>query len=56
MRSLKRKFFLFVAGAVLGGAIAAAEAPPSAASLLSEAQTRAASGQRAIFTIFHASW
>jgi hypothetical protein len=49
-------FFLFVAGAVLGATIAAAEAPPSVASLLSEAQARAAQGQRAIFTIFHASW
>ncbi len=56
MRSRNRMFFMFVTGAVLGGAIAAAQAPPSVTSLLSEAQTQAAQGQRAIFAIFHASW
>jgi len=38
------------------GLLAAAETPRSVESLLREAQTQSAQGQRAIFVIFHASW
>jgi len=51
MRLWKRTLLLVFAGAML-----AAETPRSVESLLSEAQTQAAQGQRAIFAIFHASW
>jgi hypothetical protein len=52
-RSAIRKL---VFAALLSAGAAAAETPPSAASLLSDAQAQAAQGQRAIFAIFHASW
>jgi thioredoxin-related protein len=49
-----------VAGILLGAALlhaaAGAQTQPSADSLLSDAKNQAASGQRAIFAIFHASW
>jgi hypothetical protein len=47
---------MIFAGALLTCATAAADTPRSVESLLSEAQTQAAQGQRAIFAIFHASW
>jgi hypothetical protein len=37
-------------------AVAFAQAPPSADSLLSDAQTQAQSSHRVIFAMFHASW
>jgi hypothetical protein len=41
---------------LLGIALAQAQSPPSANTLLDQAKTQAAASQRAIFAIFHASW
>jgi len=45
-----------VAVALFSAALAGAQTPPSAASLLDEAKAKAAPEKRAIFLIFHASW
>jgi hypothetical protein len=48
---------LWAAWIAVGLAIAnAADAPPSADVLLAKARGEAASGQRAVWVIFHASW
>lgn len=41
---------------LLGVALAHAQAPPSANTLLDQAKKQAAASQRAIFAIFGASW
>jgi hypothetical protein len=41
---------------LFSAALAGAQTPPSATALLDEAKTKAASENRAIFLIFHASW
>ncbi|HTP32554.1 MAG TPA: hypothetical protein VMJ75_10300 [Candidatus Acidoferrales bacterium] len=41
---------------LFGAALASAETPASADALLAEAKGNAASGNRAIFLTFHASW
>ena len=45
-----------VACVLLGAALAGAQTPRSAASILDEAKTRAVADQRAIFLVFGASW
>jgi hypothetical protein len=44
------------AAALLGAALAYAQAPPSIGTLLDQARSQAAADHRAIFVIFHASW
>jgi hypothetical protein len=41
---------------LLGAALAQAQAPPSASTLLDQAKSQAAATHRSIFAVFHASW
>jgi hypothetical protein len=52
----RRTFGRVAIAAAIGAGFTAAQAPGSAAALLQEAEAQTASGQRAIFAIFHASW
>jgi thiol-disulfide isomerase/thioredoxin len=47
---------LLAAVLMIGASLFAAEAPPTAESLLSEGQSKAAPGHKSVFLIFHASW
>ncbi|HTS65593.1 MAG TPA: hypothetical protein VMH28_26405 [Candidatus Acidoferrales bacterium] len=47
---------VWLAVTLFGAALSAAETPPTAAALIEEAKARAASGNRAIFLVFGASW
>lgn len=54
--AVTRLAIVILAGAFLGGALAYAQQPPSAAALLDEAKAEAAKDHRDIVVIFHASW
>jgi hypothetical protein len=56
MKKHRTSFSASVPVFLLGAALAHAQAPPSATTLLDQAKTRAAASQRAIFAIFQASW
>jgi thioredoxin-related protein len=53
---IARRTIVIPAGVLLFAALAYTQQPPSAADILDEAKAQAASGQRDIFAIFHASW
>jgi len=52
---ISRRSIVILPGVLLAAALACAQQPPSASSILDEAKARAA-GHRDIFLIFHASW
>ncbi len=54
---MRMRLLASAAGLLIGASLMmAAEAPPTADSLLSEGQSKAAPGHKTVFLIFHASW